>query len=305
MPSLSEIGDIHGVRYRYSGRTVFLVEGAGDKNAFESLVGPGYEADLEFRIAPTAAGSGGCRAVRDKVDELRLENLGNSRVFGLLDGEAAAMFDAAEVLLTSDETLFMVPQYDGFIFLGAHELENLYFSHADVCSVLASQASAARLHLHPAGMIATTLDACLMRFARASIYKYTSAHFHARQQIRAILNTKIFGSGSWVQIRNFVKQVVTSGGQLQWSDFVTELVRLGRIARSAMRACPGGAGRRGWLLRFADGKELLSRLRTVHGGIPDRVEGALLLEVCRGTYPSEFRQALFRLAEVTPSTASA
>lgn len=301
MPSLLEIGS-EGLRFRYSGRTVFLVEGPGDLNVFQKLVGAGYEADAEFRVAPARGGEGGCRAVSDRVPELRAAN---PRVFGLLDGEAAASFDAAEQLLTSSDPLFRVAGRDGFIFLGAHELENLYFLHVDVCATLASQATAAKLHAHPPAAIAATLNGLLLRFSRASVYKYTSAYFFSRDKVRTVLSTSVFGHGSWMQIKSFVRTVITSGGGLQWSEFVARLGEIGRVARDALRSASAtSAGRREWLLRIADGKEMLNRLRKVHGGIPSTAEGALIRELCRGPYPESFRESLFRLAGVTPSTAS-
>ena len=302
MPSLLAVGDPQTLRYRYSGRTVFLVEGPGDKNVFQQLVGPGFEADVEFQVAPAKGGEGGCQAVKNRVPEQRRTN---QRVFGLLDGEAAASFDAAATLLTTRDNLFQLAAHQGFIFLGAHELENLYFCHADVCATLADQATAAKLHLHPPAAIAATLEGLKIRFARASIYKYTSAYFFSRNQVRGILNTKIFGHGSWRDIRTFVETAVTSGGRLPWPSFVAELVKLGRVARTALHtASTSSAGRTEWLMRIADGKEMLTRLREKHGGIPNTVEGVLLREVCRGSYPDSFRNALFRLADVRPSTAS-
>ena len=265
------------------------------------LVGPGFEADVEFRVASTKPGGGGCQAVRDHVLEQRQTN---QRVFGLLDGEAAASFDAAATLLTTMETLFQLPAHQGFLFLGAHELENLYFCHADVCATLADQATAAKLHLHSPIAIAATLEKLKIRFARASIYKYTSAYFFSRNQVRSILNTKIFGHGSWREIRAFVETVVTSGGRLPWPSFVAQLVKLGRVARTALHtASTSSAGRMEWLMRIADGKEMLTCLREKHGGIPNTVEGVLLREVCRSSYPASFRNSLFRLADIKPSTA--
>jgi hypothetical protein len=302
VPSLLSIGDPQTLRNRYSGRTIFLVEGPGDKNVFQRLLGPGYEADIEFQVAPAGGGEGGCKAVMERVPEQRGTN---PRVFGLLDGEAAASFAAAEALLTTDEILFQLGAHPGFIFLGAHELENIYFGHADVCATLADQATAAKLHMHPAHAIASTLESVKMRFTRASVYKYTSAHFHSRQQVRAILNTKIFGSGSWRDNRSLVETAVTSGTALPWSAFVAELVRLGRIARDALRAASTDpARRRAWFMRIADGKEMLSCLRERHGKVPASVEGVLLREVCRGPFPGSFREALFILANVQPSTSS-
>jgi hypothetical protein len=303
MPSLLEIGGTDDVRYRYSRRTVILVEGPGDKNAFEAIVGPGYEADIEFRVAPTAGGQGGCRAVRDRVPEMRA---GNPRIFGLLDGEVAASVAATTTLLDCTDTLFTVPGEDGIIFLGVHELENIYLQWADVPAILADHSAVARIHLHPAPSIALSLDDLIRRFARASVYKYTSAHFHSAGTMRNILSTRIFGQGSYASMKPTLVAAVTSGGQTTWQAFVAELVRVGRAARAAFRrAATSNRARRSWLLRIADGKELLNRLRQMHGNIGDAAEGAMLRDVCRSGYPEQFRAALFALTGTVPSTFAA
>jgi hypothetical protein len=74
MPSLASLGDGNAVANFYRDRFIFMVEGSGDKNAYERIVGPGYEADLVFQVAPTEKGSGGCQAVRDRVAEERVNN---------------------------------------------------------------------------------------------------------------------------------------------------------------------------------------------------------------------------------------
>jgi hypothetical protein len=300
MPNLSAIGDPESVKYLYSKRTIFLVEGPGDKNAFEAIVGSGYEADVEFQIASAGAGQGGCKAVRDRVAELRP---GNKRVFGLLDGEVAASVGATQALLYCSETIFTVPSTDGLIFLGAHELENIYFENADVPAIISSHRSAASLHRHPPAQVAQSLDNNVSRFIRASVYKYTSAYFHSRGEMRGILSTKIFGQAPSAEVRKIVVAAVTSGGKINWETFVSQLIQTGRTARDALRGVASSpAARRSWLLRIADGKELLAKLRQLHGNLGEEVEGALLREVCKGGYPNVFRTSLFRAARVTPST---
>lgn len=299
MPTLSRVGDSHSVRYRYSGRTIFFVEGAGDKNAYERIVGPGFEADLEFVVAPAGTGQGGCQAVRTRVIA---ERATSRRVFGLLDGEVSASFDGVDRLLGCSEPLFTLPGHDGFVFLGAHELENIYFSYADVCGAVSEHAPAARLHLHPPGEVAATLEVLVNRFARASIYKYASAHFHSLGTMRRILGTRIFGYGSHDEIRTMVTAAVTSGGGTSWHQFATKVVEFGRMARAALRGGGSRAHRRDWLLRIADGKEMLARLRYVHGQVGESIEGPLLKQVCEGPYPERFRQALFGIAAITRTT---
>ena len=300
MPSLKDIGGTDDVQYRYSRRTVILVEGPGDKNAFEAIVGPGYEADIEFQVAPTANGQGGCKAVRDRVPGMRI---GNPRIFGLLDGEVAASLAATTTLLDCTDVMFTVAGAEGLILLGVHELENIYLEWSDVPAIMADHCAVARLHLHPAPAIAQTLEDLIARFTRASIYKYTSAHFHRAGTMRNILGTRMFGQGSYASVRTTLVAAVTSGGQTTWQAFVAELMNVGSAARAAFRrAATSRRGGRSWLLRIADGKELLFRLRQLHGGVGEDVEGALLRDVCRSGYPDRFRNALFVLTGVVPST---
>jgi len=302
MPSLSSIGDTASVRNRYSARTIFLVEGAADKNIYERIVGPGHEADIEFRIAPAGAGQGGCRAVRDRVP---IERVTNKQVFGLVDGEVAASCDAVDSLLTCADPLFTVEGEDGFIFLGAHEIENLFFEHADVCGTIANNAPAARLHIVTAAAVSTTLDSAIQNFLNGAIFKYASAHFHALGQVRRILSTRIFGTGTCAQITMQVRAAITSGGTTSWSDFLLKVCQLWIKAQALEAAIQDVGERRSWRLRVADGKELLSHLRTSHGGVPETIEGHLLKQLCEGEYPERFRTALFGIAKVRQTTFAA
>lgn len=302
MPNLLKMGSTSDVLFRYGRRTVVLVEGAGDKNAFETIVGPGYEADIIFEVAPTTKGQGGCKAVQDRVRDMHQSN---PRIFGLLDGEVAASLGGTSALLNCTDPLFTIPARNNLIFLGVHELENLYLSFANVPVIVAYHHPAARLHLHPPAAVKSTLDLLLGRFVKASVYKYTSAHLHSRGKMRNILSTRIFAQGGAAAIRQTVHAAVTSGNLTTWPGFVTELMSVGKIARASFhQSAPSAAGRRGWQLRVADGKELLARLRQLHGNVGDDVEGALLRDLVAGSYPTTFRAALFRATGVKPSTAT-
>ena len=303
MPSLARIGDTLTLQNLYGGRTVFMVEGPGDRNVFERVLGPGLEADVEFKVAPNGAGEGGCRAVRERVRE---ERFANPRVFGLLDGEAAASFDGIAELLACEEPMFTLAGEDGFLFLAEHELENIYFRHADVCAAVSRQASAARVHLHPPAAVQATLDRVIHRFVGGSLFKYTSAHFHRLGKVRGIIGTRVFGGGTRRQVTDQVRASVTSGGNLGWGEFLAKVAEIKGVARGMLAiAASDEAERRRWLLRIADGKEMLAKLRYDHGSISDAVEGGLIDDVCAGPYPATFRAALIRLAGIVPTTYAA
>jgi hypothetical protein len=299
VPSLASVGDGKAVANYYSDRIIFMVEGSGDKNAYERFLGPSYDADLVFRIAPTPKGAGGCQAVRDRVAE---EREINKKVYGLLDGEAAALLDGTQELYESDEVLFQLPGREDLIFLNVHEIENLYFAHADVCSAIANHKPVAKLGTFTPASVLATLDANLDRFLDAAYCKYASAYFYTRDQIGTLINTKIFISHSLREIIKILKAFITSDGKLTWQQFkgkAKELQEAGKSLIAARGYDPSQA--KTWKLRISDGKGLLLKMRKDNGEVGDAVEGHLLKEICASGYPALFRDRLFALVNYTPS----
>jgi hypothetical protein len=300
MASLSAYGDPSALRNRGSDRTIFLVEGPGDKNTYERIVGPGFEADVEFRIAPTAGGQGGCRAVAERVPA---ERATNPRVWGLVDGEVAASYDAVGDLFQCVDPVFTVAGRDGFVFLGSHEAENLFFEHTDVCAALADHAPAAKMHLHTAGQVAGTLEILVGRFLAAALFKYASAYFHARGDTRQIISTRVFGSGDCAEALTQVEASVTSGGGTTWQDYLVKVCDLWRDASNIEGRLPDDAAKRRWRLRVADGKELLMRLCKEHDRSADALEGHLLAKLAETAFATRFRESLFSAAGVRTTIA--
>lgn len=299
MASLSSYGDPAALRNRGSDRTIFLVEGIGDKNTYERIVGPGFEADVEFRIAPTAGGQGGCRAVADRVPE---ERATNPRVWGLIDGEVAASYDATIDLLECVDPVFKVAGKEGFVFLGSHEAENLFFEHTDVCAALADHASAAKMHLHTADQVESTLEMLLERFLAGALFKYASGYFHGRGEARQIISTRIFGSGDCASAITQVKASITSGGSTTWPDYLKKVREIWRMATASAEALPNDAAKRRWRLRIADGKEMLIRLCKEHDRSADALEGHLLARLAETNFATRFRESLFAAASVKRTT---
>lgn len=298
MTSLASLGDGAAVANFYQDRIIVMVEGSGDLNAFQRFVGTGYDADLMFKVAPTPKGKGGCQAVRDRVAEERQQN---DKVFGLLDGEAAAVLDGTQALYESEDELFQLPETDGLIFLSTHEIENLYFAHADVCGAIAHHKPLAKLAFTSAN-VATTLDENLERYWGAACYKYASAYFYARNQMTSLVNTKIFDDDPLRAVLKILRLMVTGGGSVTWGAFKLKARAL-RDAGATLVAARGygAAEKKAWKLRVADGKELLRRLRRINGEVGDAVEGHLLKEVCNGPYPAAFRDRLFTLLDYHPA----
>lgn len=299
MPSLASLGDGAAVANFYSDRYIVMVEGSSDKTAYERFVGPDYDADLVFQIAPTANGVGGCQAVRDRVEE---ERKNNDKVFGLLDGEAAALLDGTQALFESEEVIFPLPDHRGLFFLNVHELENLYFAHADVCGAIAHHKAVAKLDTVTAAAVVTSLEANLDRYVGAACCKYASAHFYANDQMPRIISTKIFDDDRIRQIIATLKAMVTSGSSLSWSLF-KQKARALRMAGNELMEARGydAAQAQSWKLRVADGKELLHRLRRLNGKVGEAVEGHLFKDVCSSGYPASFRDRLFALIDYRPA----
>jgi cysteine desulfurase len=298
MPSLASLGDGSAVANYYSDRLILMVEGGSDKIAFERFVGPGYDADLVFQVAPTANGSGGCQAVRDRVSEERQHN---DKVFGLLDGEAVAVLDGVKELYESEEVLFRLPEREELLFLNVHELENLYFAHADVCGAISHHKPVKKLDEVTAAAVEISLDENLDRYLGAACYKYASAYFYSHNQMPRLINTRIFDTDPIRNVIAILKSMVTSGSSLTWPQF-KQKVRALQCAGSHLLRSRGydQAEIRSWKLRIADGKELLRRLRRLNGEVGDAVEGHLLAEVCGSAYPTAFRDRLFALIAYTP-----
>lgn len=299
MPSLASLGDGNAVANYYSDRIIFMVEGSGDLNAYERIVGPGFDEDLVFEVAPTPKGSGGCQAVRDRVTEERKKN---DKVFGLLDGEAAAVLGGTQSLYESEEVLFQITGRKDLIFLNVHELENLYFEHSDVCSAIAHHKPVAKLGAFTPPNVVATLDDNLDRFLSAAYCKYASAHFYAREEIGTLINTKIFALDSVREIIKILKAFVESDGKITWPQFRTKARSLQDDAATLIAArCYDAAQTKTWKLRISDGKELLRKLRKLNGDVGDAVEGHLLKELCDSGYPALFKSRLFSLVNYQPT----
>src|SRR5579859_7381130 len=129
MPRLSEIGDTNAVDDRYAAKVIIYVEADDDETIFYALSGPGIREYIEFK-PPSALG----RGAGSVAHEVRSRCSGNSKIFGLIDGEMAAASGAVDQLIQCDSLLFILSgeESDGLIFLGHHEIENLLLKHGDL-----------------------------------------------------------------------------------------------------------------------------------------------------------------------------
>jgi hypothetical protein len=123
MPSLRSIGDSVELDNRYIDKCVVYVEGDDDEGLWKFIIGLDVGDRIEFKV-PLSMGSG-YEVVHDRV---RKERPGNPKIYGLLDGEAAASFGQIGRLINAadSEIIFELdsPELEGILFLVEHEVEN-------------------------------------------------------------------------------------------------------------------------------------------------------------------------------------
>lgn len=295
MPSLASIGDAAAVDNRYADRVIVYVEGEGDQRLFSKIVSSDVRALLEFKV-PNAAGSG-CRVVMDRVAAERKKN---PKVYGLLDGETAAVIGAMDALIEAGPHLFEIandPATEGLIFLSAHELENVVLLHGDVCELVSKNTALAKMDAVSAADVAKTVRKLAVRFFVAALMKYASVHVG-----RSVPDPVMISGGHFVDgkrsamdlLRELRTKVQAAGGD--WSAYRGEMRRilLQLKTQSAARALKVGA-RSEELLRLADGKNLLAGLRQAHGQTPQ--EGLLADALTRPPYADEFTAQLLALTK--------
>ena len=294
MRTLSEIGDSEALALRFVDRIILLVEGPGDVNGFRRLAGPGMLVDFEIKLP--LENQGGCTAVQQRVRKERDAN-NNLKVFGLLDGEAAAGLGAVTDLLTAEQPMFQTsrPDHEGLIFLAGHEFENLFFAHVDVCAVLANHCRLSRMDDGEPDRLSDRLLDLTSRFFGAAMFKYTSLDAAVGQYSAKILNTWFFGSEPDLKsiLVRAKSEVVRVGGN--WTTFVRQLFALTRVLRAHVATLPSDpAARKARLLRLADGKALLAHLRASVGAGPE-IEGHLMRDLVASGFAPFFRQEVRRL----------
>ena len=147
MPKLSDIGNSDAVDSVYAARAVVYVEADVDSVVFARIVGMSDAQKVAFK-APRAHG-GGYSAVCAQVGRER--GNGNHRVFGLIDGEAAATLGSLCELIAATSAIFPLPNYDGVFCLAQHELENLMLLHGDICGFLVHGVDPVWWRHHPLG----------------------------------------------------------------------------------------------------------------------------------------------------------
>jgi hypothetical protein len=287
MPDISSLGDASELINRFNNKYTLYVEGPGDRAAYRMIVGNEFLIDHDFQVPPSGTGA---NAVLRRVEEERKRN---KRVFGFLDGEAAATCGAAIKLVECDDLLFSVdkPDLDGIIFVAAHEMENLILSYCEVAPTIAIHKPAAQLADDDVASIQNRLETLTSRFLAAAMFKYTSLHFQNRGECVHVANTKIFGKDLGLRATlTGMKEVVTVQLKLDWAAFLHELFAITRAMRQRIAATPpAGLEKTLRHRRLADGKQLLTKVR---GHANSSVEGHLLKVLARTEFAKELRDAI-------------
>ncbi|MFA5969165.1 MAG: hypothetical protein WC816_07990 [Sphingomonas sp.] len=288
MRDIMAMGDASELLNQFSAKYILYVEGPGDRTAYRQIVGASFLVDHDFQLPPAGTGA---NAVRNRVRE---ERISSNRVFGFLDGEAAAAMGAAHKLVQCDDLLFTVedPDLSGLIFIAAHEIENLILSYCDVAPTIASHKPLAKMADGEADLIRKRLETLTGRFLTAAMFKYASLHLQHKGQCVHVANTRIFADDSLnlKQVLAGMKIVITQQLGLDWPVFVAELFTITRAMRDKVAAVPQPAlGKERRHLRLADGKQLLQKLR---GQAGKEVEGHLLGVLARSSFAGDLCDAI-------------
>lgn len=296
MPKLSQVGGSEALDNRYVDKTIVYVEAEADAKAFARIIGLDFTERLEFKT-PVESG-GGFMSVRDQVRDLRDKN---PKVFGLVDGEAAASAGGLNRLLTCGDALFLCPdspEFEGVLFLAEHELENILIRHGQVCEHIAKEVNLADLGKVTPQQIKATVTKLGARFFASAILKYAAVDLRTTGQLYDPVDAARYqGPESGSAIFRALKVKVEAKG-LDWSVFVAQVYTVLGDLRAHFKANNlDVSDRQHQFLRLADGKGLMKRLKTDFKSTAGRWDGHLLATVVASDYAPQFRDELLTLTK--------
>lgn len=272
-------------------RAVVYVEGQSDEAFFTVLAGPDIMEKVEFKVPPAG---GGYINVRDRVREER--DRGNERVHGLLDGEASAALGYVERFIDSRTILFDSGNrtVDGLLFVSESELENIVLCHAGVAEFLTHNVGFANVGKANLQDYVDELRALSRRFYVLAIMRYVAAEIHnggtSCKQVERLAGRFQTTDGVLGILFHMKAELIGEG--ITWSTFIARVLELMRRARVAFvddGTSPSPKDRH--VLRLADGKALLKRVRTLYNGTA-AWEGLLTERLRTAPYSGEFRETL-------------
>lgn len=299
MPRLSEVGDTAAVANQYADKVIVYVEGEDDVTIFYAISGQDIREYLEFRT-PQVAGSG----VRQVIEQVSVERTNNPRIYGLLDGEAAALLGEVDALLRCPGILFQIDNNDlrGLIFLAQHEVENLMLMHGDLCELILKDVKVGEFGAQSREDIEAEITQVGRRFFQAALIKYASMSLHHRAKAEgAEVGCKVIDSARFLakseasEVIDRIKESLADEGLISWDEIKNELCRTYRILGEWFRAEQLDRQRREReRLRLTDGKsviECLKRARSPQG----KWGGHLLHAMTRSEYGALFRAQLLEV----------
>lgn len=265
MPRFSEIGDSTAVNNRYADKVVVYVEAEDDVTAFYGITGKSIREYLEFLESREIGG--GSESV---IAQVRADRPTNPKVFGLVDGEAAATFGGTDQLIDCADRFFQIdrPELDGVLFLAEYEMENILLLYGDLPELMrrdvdfryfnAFSLEDAQVHIAKAAQL----------FFLAALLKFASITFHRRayQQgqpgCRTIDSGRFLRRGEPAEILGEIRRDVEAEARISWAELKAEVRRSHHRLKTRLAASGADhASSQRERLRLADGKAVLTRLK--------------------------------------------
>lgn len=290
MPNLDTFRDVEELDNRYIGKCVVYVEGEDDRNVWERIAGGNFADRIEFKV-PYSGGSGS-----DSVlNRVGMERKRNARIFGLVDGEVAARFGETSRLVACGSVLFELnsEHCDGILFLGAHELENVLVGESGLAGFLERNVDLRQLGTRNKGEIESDIARAAHRFFVAALIKYAWAELYSRGLASGIGDVSHFRSNRRLtqEIREAKHRIHKEFGDND-QELRREVVKIGRQVKRKMDSIrSAGGSTRSELVRLADGKGLLARLRS-RWHFTSASDGLLVERVCSSAFGTRFCQEL-------------
>jgi len=265
MPRFGEIGDPTAVENLYVEKIVVYVEGEVDANLYYEIAGSDVRGHLEFRGPPV--GGGGSDAV---ITRVRAERPVNAKVFGLVDGEAAAKAGAVDKLLECTDLFFRLddPGFMGILFLGQHELENLLAMSGDLPDVILRDLEPRLIGQITREEVEKSITEATRIFFFAALIKYASVTLNHQFRTAGAQGCRTLQSSQFLDRRGFrvtlaeIRAQVAAEGEVTWGQLRREIRRthqafVGRLRTAGADVHEVSLAK----LRVADGKSLLKLLK--------------------------------------------
>ena len=268
MPQFGEIGDPTAVENLYVEKIVVYVEGEVDANLYYEIAGSAIRGHLEFRGPPV--GRGGSDAV---ITRVRAERPANAKVFGLVDGEAAAKVGAVDKLLECTNLFFRLDDaaVAGILFLGQYELENLLAMNGDLPDIILRDLDPSLIGRITLEEVEGSITEATRIFFLAALLKYASVTLHHRSRVAGGQGCPTLDSSRFLDHRGFrdvlaeIRAQVAAEGEVTWVQLRREIRRTRQEFVARLRAAGANVPEISRAkLRVADGKSLLNLLKRTY-----------------------------------------